>query len=154
MRELIIRPEGIFLAKMTQLNADDVKKLKKKTRNRLMRLHDAMKEINELETLLASLNSEEVTTWVKEADAKACAFLCELLGDQLYKELQTKGEISYNVNNTRFKITKAGSVFRGRSRTPLCIIRDKDLPLPDYISALLVNLRERRYQAIPQRRRR
>lgn len=148
MKEILVRPEGIYLAKLEQLTVDDIKKLKQKVRNRLIKLHDSIKEINELETMLKALNSDEVKRWISEADRKANAFLKTFLGEDLYNELQQKGEITFTQKNTKYRVTKRGEIYRGRSRKPLCLIKPSDIPLPDYIASALITLKEKRYTAV------
>lgn len=158
MKEIIIRPEGIFLAKLDKLSVDQVGKLRKKYRRQLIALHRAINEVNELEQMLNRLNSEEVKTWEQEVKEKSQALLKEYIGEEAYQELCTKGEIRFSIGRVQYRLTKKGEIFRGRSRTrPLCIVRDRTLPLPDFIVAELVSIKNNpnqfRHERIIRRRR-
>ncbi len=119
-------------------------------------------EENDKATFAAELtvfDSENFKQWlaVQKADlearkmehatayAKADIFLKEHLGDKIYAQLVETGELTFeNSDNDTFKITLDGRVFRkeGDGFEPICVIRPKELPIPDTILAILTTLKE------------
>lgn len=142
-KEILVRPEGIYLAELEQLSVEDIKNLRKSTKAKLTRLNQQIREINELETLLSQLRSDEISLWMREAEEKSQKMLTEYIGEEKYQELQNKGHITFKIGNTNYKLTKAGEIYRGRATRPLCLVRDRELPLPDHILSALVSLKAR-----------
>ena len=105
-------------------------------------------EAERLTRELTELNRPTVNEYIAEAERrkgeaerKAQQILREYVGDEAYKTIQKNGHISFKAKDgLGYRINRKGHVFRGNKR--LCIIRPSELPLPDFVIAALVNVRE------------
>jgi hypothetical protein len=106
-------------------------------------------EAERLTRELAELNRPTVNEYIAEAERRkveaerrAQQILREYVGNEAYKAIQKNGYISFKAKDKLgYRINRKGHVFRGPKR--LCIIRPSELPLPDFVIAALVNVRER-----------
>jgi hypothetical protein len=106
------------------------------------------REVERLTKELAELNRPTVDKYIAEAERrkveaerKAQQILREYVGENAYKAIQKNGYISFKAKDKLgYRINRKGHVFRGDKR--LCIIRPSELPLPDFVIAALVNVRE------------
>jgi len=117
-----------------------------------LEIHTEEKKLEQLQSELAKLSTPEVQNYVQklqkeraEAEAKAMALLKEVIGKELFSTLQEKTWCSFTANDGgTYKITSRGNMFRkiNKEWKQLCIIRPQDLPLPDFVLAALINVRE------------
>jgi len=107
------------------------------------------------------LNSEEFQKWLNEqrvdeveAHAKAEDFMREYLGLEAYAQLMEKGELLFEVQKEEWKITRYGLVYRKQDETfnPVCVIRPKELPIPDFVVSALTTLKENPKAILGERR--
>jgi len=117
-------------------------------------------EIKICEDQLLVLNSPEFQKWLDEqrvdeveAYAKAEDLMREYLGLETYARLIEQGELIFEVQHETWKITSHGLVYRkqGEEFSPVCVIRPKELPVPDFIVSALTTLKENP-ESIIQRR--
>jgi hypothetical protein len=156
--------QGIFIVEKRFLSLLQIQNRKHHIEQQIIRIRDDIAELrlqisnkekklqlSELE--LKQLSTPEVNAYVDklkreraEAHEKALALMREVLGNELFGELQNKKWCSFTAKDGGlYKITSQGYVFRriNNEWKKLCIIRPKELPLPDFVLAALINVREK-----------
>jgi len=119
----------------------------------LLEISRNKRRIQDLEKELQALNSPTVVDYVKQEMAKrkqielkAQQILRECIGNEEFEKLLTKGYLTFKAKDgLTYKITSKGSVYRksGSSFERLCIIKPQNLPLPDFILAVLTSIKQR-----------
>ena len=167
MRERIeINEKGVFLINIEKLSPRQIASKKQKIESRIAYYYRKIQEhrddieeyqrrISLLEKQREDLNDPIVETIIERynemrrlAKMKAEDFLKEFLGESTYNDLRSKRFITFIANDKRtYKIDLKGNVYRrvGSSFEKLCVIRPRDLPLPDFIASALTTVKERPY---------
>jgi hypothetical protein len=153
----------LLVAKMTELGeqklqfAVEVENLRRHNQDEIaelrLKIGTSEKKLQTLEVELKQLSTPEVNAYIlklekerAEAHAKALALMKEVLGQELFSGLQDKKWCTFTAKDGgSYKITSQGYVFRriNNEWKKLCIIRPKELPLPDFVLAALINVREK-----------
>jgi hypothetical protein len=173
MKNLVINDRGVFEQETYMLTPYGVTKrrrtiqlkivrLKQQIQDEEMKIHDLKIEIEQAEKNLTTLNSPLVESFLQkekvkqeEIQNKSQQILKECIGDELYAKLQANKKIIFTAkDNITYKIEDNGKVYRKieKEYKQLCIIKPGNLPLPDFLLAMFVNLRENP-QKYPLRRR-
>jgi len=114
-------------------------------------IEDIKNEIKEYEAYLQILHSDEFQNWLDEqrqdeveAYARAEDLMRQYLGLEAYATLMEKGELVFEVEEKTFKITRYGLVYEKQDEEfqPRCVLRPKELPIPDHIVSVLTTLKE------------
>lgn len=132
-------------------------------------LADSENHVNEikhrislLDKELTKLRSNEVEQIIKKqkedeqiANQRALDLLREHIGVSAFTDLMEKHRIFWTHKETKYKMNDKGSVFRkeGKEWKQLCIIKPREIPLPDSILAILVSVKTNPSK-FPNRRRR
>jgi len=112
---------------------------------------EAYRNLGQKEKLLSELNTPIVASYIEQwkekrrlAQEKAEQLLQETLGKEVYEQLQKTKSLVFTANQIDYKITINGKIFRKTNNEwrELCVIHPKFLPLPDFIVALLFNIRK------------
>lgn len=165
-----IRPEGIYLIKEKELTLGSFRANRTRLENQIMEIQNSQRHherelknnailLQSLEHQLLTFNSPEAMEWERfmeqkladerekkkqekqEANNKAKQLLHEYLGDESYKVLMKKGRINFTGNDGRtYQVTKKGELLRDSKR--LCMIHPRNLPLPDFIIAIMTTVKE------------
>lgn len=110
------------------------------------------KTMEKHKVLLAELTSPVVQKYIADVEEekrrieeKAQALLKEVVGDEAYRVLQRKGHFKFDTDGRTFQIYRSGKVYekKGDSWKDFCIIKPDDLPLPDYVAAVFLNVKNR-----------
>lgn len=160
---LQINEKGLYITETRYLSLPQIQFRKHNLEQRVIRIRDRIadlkltthseeKKLEQSQSELAKLSCPEVQNYViklqkerAEAEAKALALLKEVVGKELFATLQEKTWCSFTANDGgTYKITSRGHVFRkiNNEWKKLCIIRPQELPLPDFVLAALINVRE------------
>lgn len=163
LKKLLINDRGVFEQETWKLTPYGVTKRRNQLQSRIVsmrtRIQDKEVEIQELkqeieqtEKNLETLNSPAVEAYLAEEKAKqaeiqrkAQAILKECIGDEFYSKLQERKNIIFVAKDgIKYKIDIKGRVYRRIEKEwkLLCIIKPQNLPLPDFLLAMFVNLRE------------
>jgi len=163
MKEITINDRGIFITETRQLKTLSILQLRRKLERKILRARrriqdlelqrqETERELVNLEEQLRNLQSPLVEGYIEkerkaqeEADRKAQALLKELLGEQLFQELQLRNKIIFEAKDHMiYKIEGNGRVYRKVEKEwqQLCIVRPRDLPLPDFLLSLFVSIRQ------------
>jgi hypothetical protein len=155
--------QGVFIVEKRFLSLVQIQNRKHHIEQRIIRVRDEIaelrlkigseeKKLQGLELELKQLSTPEVNAYIMklqkeraEAHAKALSLMQEVLGKELFSGLQDKKWCSFTAKDGGFyKITSQGYVFRriNNEWKKLCIIRPKELPLPDFVLSALINVRE------------
>jgi hypothetical protein len=143
---------GIFATTTRKLTAKVILHKRARLQNKILEARDEIavwtRDLENLKRELETLNRPavneyiaEAERWKVEAERKAQQMLREYVGDEAYKVIQKNGYISFKAKDKLgYRVNRKGHVFRADKR--LCIIRPSELPLPDFVVAALVNVRE------------
>jgi len=141
---------------LTKLN-HTLKILQERHRSYLSRvdaeIENIKAKIKDCENQLLILHSPEFQKWLDDqreeevlAYAKAEDFLMNYIGLEAYAELMEKDELVFeSITHEIFKITRFGLVYKQNELKqfhPVCMIKPKQLPLPDFIVSALTTLKE------------
>jgi len=167
MKKLSINNNGVYETETCQLTPYGIERRRARLQIRIIstrhKIQDVYLKINSLEKELANaeeqlklLNSPIVEILLQkhkqeqaEIEAKSQQILRELIGDDLYGELQTRKSMIFTAkDNLTYKIEQCGKIYRriGKDWEQLCIIRPSELPLPDFITALFFCVKEQPHQ--------
>ena len=156
--------QGVFVVEKRFLSLVQIQNRKHRIEQRIIRIRDGIAEsrlkiaseerkLQTSESELKQLSTPEVNAYIlklqkerAEAHAKALALMKEVLGKEIFDELQDKKWCTFTAKDGGlYKITSQGYVFRkiNSEWKKLCIIRQKELPLPDFVLAALINVREK-----------
>jgi len=162
-KKIAINNRGIFIIETSKLNPLSIVKLRSKFQTRILSLRANIQDLqiqinqkqNEIYTLEQKLKElstplvdsiiEKEKERLRQIYEKAQALLKETVGDLAYNILQEKGYFKFKANDgILYKVNKYGKIYRqtGKEWKQLCIIRPSNLPLPDFILSLFVNIRE------------
>ena len=164
MKNLIVNDRGIFEQESPRLvPISTLSKRRRQLERRILWLRGAIqdaeigiaekqRELMEVEEQRKFMDSPTVQGYIAkekqrlaDIQAKAQAALKECIGDELYAKLQEQKRIIFTASdNLTYKIESTGRVYRRVEKEwkLLCIIRPQNLPLPDFLLAMFVNLRE------------
>jgi hypothetical protein len=164
MKNLIVNDRGIFEQESPQLvPLSTLSKRRRQLERRILWLRGAIqdaeistverkRELAEAEEQRRFMDSSVIQGYIAkekqrlvDIQAKAQAVLKECIGDELYAKLQEQKRIIFTAtDNLTYKIENNGRVYRRVEKEwkLLCIIRPQNLPLPDFLLAMFVNLRE------------
>lgn len=165
-----VRPEGIYLIKEKELTLGSFRANRTRLENLIMSIQNEQRHhekelknnaklIQSLEHQLITFNSPEAIQWEQfmtqklaeereqkkqeklEANNKAKQLLRDYLGNESYSILMKKGKINFTGNDGRpYQVTKKGELLRDSKR--LCMIHPRNLPLPDFIIAIMTTVKE------------
>ena len=150
--KITMNEKGLFLARERKMTARGIHNIRVRLQNDIIHARERSQfwthEIEILKEDVKEINSPVVNDYLAdlertkhEAEAKSQQLLHDFIGEQAYKELLAVGKISFVGNDgLKYQVNSRGHVFRGGRR--LCIIRPTELPLPDFVVAALVNVRE------------
>jgi len=162
-QKISINDRGMYLIETHVLNSLQIAKRRKTIQTRIISLRTRIQDsklniqrmernIQTFEEQLKILTSPLAQAIIKREEdkrlaiyQKAQALLEESLGSSTYQALQEHGSFTFVAeDNITYKIDKTGRVFRKNNKQfeQLCIIRPSNLPLPDFILALFINIRE------------
>lgn len=164
MKNIIVNDRGIFeqeppqllsiqgLTKRKRLIEGEILHLRGKIQDAEISITNMKREIAQAEEKRKILEGPLVQAYIvkekqrqTEIQIKAQTILKECIGDDLYNKLQEKRKIVFTAkDNQTYKIEANGRIFRQVEKDwrLLCIIRPQDLPLPDFLLALFVSIRE------------
>jgi len=162
-----VTPRGIYLVSRRLARPSWITARRRDLQENILSLTVQLKTIREKieakERLLRQLNSRKVNNHVKRMlrkeeimKEKSQKLLRHFIGSVAYAALQRQKFITYtNKDGFTFRIYRDGGIFRKDAIgfQELCIIRPKDLPLPDFIISMLVNLRQNSKRFRERRRR-
>jgi len=162
-KKIAINDRGIYVVETRKLYPLSITKLRKKIQKRILGLRAEIQDLQieqnrkeqqiisleqklkELSTPLVDSLIEQEKERLKRIREKAQELLKETVGEEVYAVLQEKGYFKFTAkDNITYKITKHGGIYRkcGKEWKQLCIIKPSDLPLPDFILSLFINIRE------------
>ena len=164
MREKIeIDEKGVYLVKTAKLTPRQIADKRRRIESRIAYYYRKNQEhadlieqnkqrILNLEEQRTELNDPMVTSIINAyvekrrfAQMKAEEFLEEFLGKHVYAELKKNRYITFtSKDKLTYKIDLKGFVYRKRGSDfeRLCLIRPKDLPLPDFIISAITTVKE------------
>jgi len=147
--------------------------LSKRKKDQLdVRSQALQREIDTLNKQLLALTSESVKALLEEAEReeekrKLEKHLAYLNAEQImkqffspaaYEQFMTEGEhVFFADDGHAYKITRSGTVFREETKNgastwvPICLIRPRELPLPDFIVAAITSVKHQPQAYQPQR---
>lgn len=117
------------------------------TENKANEIKQQMKSLDEELTKLRSKEVDDIITKHKEderiANQRALDLLRQHIGVEAFNQLIEKHRIFWIHKDMKYKMNDRGSVFRkeGKKWNQLCIIRPRELPLPDSLLAILVSVK-------------
>lgn len=163
MKNLVINDRGMFETETYKLTPHGVTmrrnriqkrilSLRRKVQDKEVEIHEMQAEIEQEEKNLQLLNGPLIEAYLakekaaqEEIQRKAQDILKECIGEELYGKLQENKKIMFTAKDgMTYKIEDNGKVCRRVEKEwkQLCIIRPGNLPLPDFLLAMFVNLRE------------
>jgi hypothetical protein len=163
MKKISINNNGVFETETWQLTPYGIQRRRsvlqtriisrrRKIQDRHLDINRLEKEIVALEDQLKILNSPIVDAILgkhekeqKEIEIKSQEILRELVGEELYQELQTRKSLIFTAKDSlTYKIEQNGRIYRrvGKEWEQLCIVRPQELPLPDFITSLFFCVKE------------
>ena len=162
--EIQLLPTGIYRVRYKRLTPAQLKSMRTRTEGKLRKLRreynhylDKAREIGfkieGLERTLEECGKPEVEEFIKryqahkaEAEARAEEFLKEFLGEESYADFKDQGWLQLeDKNGDLWRVHADGSAYRwteGRLER-VCILRPKDLPMPDHVVSVVTSIRER-----------
>jgi len=164
MRESIeIDEKGVYLIKTQKLTPRQIADKRRRIESRIAYYYRKNQEqadliernkkrIQNLEAQRIELNDPMVTSIINAyvekrrfAQMKAEEFLEEFLGKEVYDELKKNRCITFiSKDKMTYKIDLKGNMYRKRGSDfeRLCLIRPRDLPLPDFIASAITTVKE------------
>jgi len=151
-KKLRINDRGVFAVRTRQVSPKAILHHRARLQSKILEAREQIvfwqKELKSLETELGEYNSPVVSNYMAQMEAmkdkaerRAQELLREFVGEIAYKQIQKKGSVAFTAKDgLKYRVNGKGHVFRGDRR--LCIIRPSQLPLPDFVIAALVNVRE------------
>jgi len=151
-KHLTINERGVFSIQSRRMTAKGILNHRARLQTQILEARENLvywqKEVTRREAELADYNKPIVDNYLQQmaeakivAEKKAQQMLREFVGDGAYKQIQKKGSIAFTAKDgLKYRVNSRGHVFRGGRR--LCIIKPSDLPVPDFVIAALVNVRE------------
>ena len=155
--EILSLPDGIFRAKYHRLSVKTIRNLRSRWTSDVFKLRREIASLNrqirakkriidEKEGMLNKLTEEKLQKLIaterakqKEIEDKSNQFLKELIGEQAFKELETKGFFCFmGLDNREYRIKKNGLLQVAQSGYwyTCCYIKPEQLPLPDIIASV------------------
>jgi hypothetical protein len=147
-----VNDKGLFSVKEKKLSLRGILGKRARIQSKILEAQEKLRhwqtELDGLQRELEALNSPVVNDWIQHmeqlklgAEKKAQELLRGFVGELAYQKIQKQGYVNFTAKDgLHYKINRKGHVFRGEKQ--LCIIRPSELPLPDFVVAALVNVRE------------
>jgi len=128
-------------------------------------------EIASIDEQILALNSDEAKKILEEVEAKkqqdiikrhiaqlnAEQIMLEFFGEEAHAKFMQEREFSFEAKDGKhYKINTEGTVFRmeeDENWKPICLIRPRELPLPDFIVAAITSVKNQPEVYQPQQRR-
>ncbi len=163
MREIGINDRGVYERQTILLSTKTIMKRRRLLQNRIVghrgKIQDLQSsivnkeaEIKNLEEQLRFLNSDVVNEYLhrkqvdeQEIQFKAQTILRECIGDEIYNKLKEKKWVTFTAKDgLTYKLEEKGKIYRkvNNDWKLLCIIKPQSLPLPDFLLALFVSVKE------------
>ena len=154
-KKVTINQQGVFVTQVKKLHPNTIKKrriiLNRTIQRRQLNIQQAQQELFDAKQELKELSNPIVNEYLKQyakelsqKDEKAKELLKEFVGEPTYRLLEKQHKIQFKAEDGgSYKIDWKGRIFRKTKNgfEKLCIIRPHALPLPDFIMALLVNVK-------------
>ncbi len=149
---LSISESGIFSIQSRRMTSKGILNHRSRLQHQIIEARQELaywqKELARREAELTEYNRPIVDNYLRQleeeknrAERRAQQMLREFVGDVAYKRIQKHGSMAFTAKDgLKYRVNKRGHVFRGGKR--LCIIKPSGLPLPDFVIAALVNVRE------------
>ncbi len=155
--EVVFMPDGAYRCKYYKLTIKALKNYRSRllTNNMKLRqiiqdkyaiIEDLEKQLRQNQDTLNRLPQEKIEQVIqldielkKQVNAKATLFLKDYLGEEAYNQLQEKGFYCFvGADHKKYRIKSNGELQQssGKYWLQMCVIKPKDLPLPDIISAI------------------
>jgi len=132
--------------------------LEKKKHSVDLRSQEFQHEINNINKQILALNSPECKKIIEETEQKkqldlikrhiaqlnAEQIMLEFFGQDVHDRFLEEREYVFEANDgVTYKIIPEGTVFRQKDNDwePLCLIRPRELPLPDFIVSAIVSIK-------------
>jgi len=166
MKKIVLNENGLFWQSQYPVSIPQIKN----RRTKLVRLIEDEKlaqrklaeRLSYYEKELASLSTPEINQMIErlerekaEAIKKAEDFLKECLGNANYAELQENKKLVFKAKDgLTYRVNARGMVFRRDNKEwrRICLIKPQHLPLPDFVLAALINVREHPEKYVRRRR--
>jgi hypothetical protein len=150
-----ISRKGMFILNQKPISPEQIRRAKRSLQNKIVGVREdisALKQgLIDYENTLSRLNSSVVDKYIAKEmhrrdliDQKSHRILKQYIGDAQYKYLYDHGSIFLKgKDGLTYKIDRQGRIYRmdGEAVKRLCVVRPSELPLPDFIIALLVNFK-------------
>jgi hypothetical protein len=166
MKKIVINENGLFWQSQYPVSIPQIKhrrtKLQRLVEDTKLEQRQLAEKLSYYERELASLKTPEIDKIIErierekaEALQRATDFLKECVGNTNFEELQQKGVLKFRAkDNMLYQIKRSGTIYRRDERQwkRLCLIRPQMLPLPDFVLAALINVREHPEKYVLRRR--
>jgi len=161
--EVRVLPTGVYRVRYKQLTPGQIKALRTRTKKKLQDLrvkrNRLISELNEVEAAVEKVNgfleenqSPEIDGYIQryeeqkaKAGERAEAFLRDFLGEEGYAEFRKDGFLELqDTLGESWRVYSDGTAMRwenGNFRR-VCVIRQRELPLPDHIVSVVQTIRE------------
>lgn len=162
--EIRVLPTGVYRVKYKRLTPRQIKSLRTRTQNKLQELrsnqnvylawlNDIEAEMETVNRFLDEMQKPEIDSYIirydeqkEEATERAEAFLQEFLGEEGYANYRKNGylEIEDSLGDY-WKVEADGTASKWIDGylSRVCVIRQRELPLPDHIVSVIQTIRER-----------
>ncbi len=121
-------------------------RIRQKIQDKYVIIEDLERQLRQNQDTLNRIPQEKINQVIqqeiefkKQVDAKATVFLKDYLGDVAYNQLLEKGFYQFTgADNKQYRVKSDGELQCANSKYwyRMCVIKPKDLPLPDIISAI------------------
>jgi len=161
--EISVLPAGVYRVRYKQLTPSQIKALRTRTQKKLQELRRKqnahLATLNEIDAEMETVNrfleetqNPEVDGYIQryeeqkvKAVEKAEAFLREFLGEEDYEKFKKNRFLEFkDTNSDYWRVYSDGTAMRyenGNFRR-VCVIRQRELPLPDHIVSVVQTIRE------------
>jgi hypothetical protein len=161
--EVRVLPTGVYRVRYKQLTSGQIKALRTRTqrklqvlriaRNRLItQLDEVEAAVEKVQVFLEENQNPEIDVYIQryeeqkaKAGERAEAFLRDFLGEEGYAKFRKAGflELQDTLGET-WRIYADGTAMRmeNGSWRRVCVIRQRELPLPDHIVSVVQTIRE------------
>jgi hypothetical protein len=161
--EIQVLPTGVYRVRYTQLTPVQIKVLRTRTKKKLqvlrMKRNMLIAELDEVEAaaekvqrFLEENQNPEVDGYMQryeelkvKAGERAEAFLRDFLGEEGYSKFRKAGFLEFqNTLGENWRIFADGTAMRWENGSfrRVCVIRQRELPLPDHIVSVVQTIRE------------
>lgn len=155
--EILSLPDGIFRVKYYRLSVKTIRNLRSRWTSDIFKLRREIASLNrkilakkriieQKEAMVNKLTEEKLHNLMeierakkKEIEGKANQFLRDLIGEEAFNELQTKGFFRFiGLDGKTYRLKKNGllQVDGGKYWYECCYVKPSQLPLPDIIASV------------------